>query len=373
MSRAKERRESRDTTRPRSGMVTTGVSDYVGRLLEIALAQGERAPVERMLEVLVECEPAACAALALGGAFVLYRGGEPPLEGADDDGRLYPGLAEEIVAPLPGGTLHLAAPSLSRASLASYEQMVHHAAGVIALRLAQGKPQAETARLAHLQKLASFGQSAAGIVHELNNPLTAIVAYSDFLLKRLESQGIAETDVDRLRRIAEAATRIQQFCRELVDYSRPGGLHGPVDLHAILDRALGFCMHSLRSAEITVARTYRDIPLVPGVDGQLTQVFVNLFTNAWHAMSESGGTLSIVTRASGESVVVEVADEGLGIEEAALPYIFDSYFTTKPRGQGVGLGLSIVRQIVRDHGGSIGAQRRIPRGTVFHVELPVGM
>jgi C4-dicarboxylate-specific signal transduction histidine kinase len=396
MARGTEEKEEdrHDTARPRSGMVTTGPNEVVRRLVDVASSGGElRETLERMLQVLVELEPHAAAGISLHPRGLTQRhfwmhhaeGLSLTVTQELQEGRMFPELAEEVVAPLTceasdmalDGTLHYAASSFENAPAEVYEEILQRAAMVIGMvvRMLRAESELRTGReqLAHLQKLADFGQTAAGIVHELNNPLTAIVAYSDFLLKRSIDRGVADADVDRLRRISEAATRIQQFCRELVDYSRPGALHGPVDVHAVIDRALSFSMHSLRSADITVERTYRDIPMVMGVDTQLTQVFVNLFTNAWHSMAEVGGTLSIRTRAETSVVTIEVADEGHGIELHVLPHIFDSYFTTKPRGQGAGLGLSIVRQILNDHSGQIRAENREPKGTIFYIELPVGM
>jgi signal transduction histidine kinase len=120
-----------------------------------------------------------------------------------------------------------------------------------------------------------------------------------------------------------------------------------------------------------VERNFGEVPPVRGVAGQLTQVFVNLFTNAAHAMREQGGLLSITTAITGDDLVeVTICDDGHGIEEGNLPRIFDPFFTTKTDGAGTGLGLSIVQRIVGNHGGTIRADGNSPRGTVFHVELP---
>src|SRR5262249_17383143 len=117
-------------------------------------------------------------------------------------------------------------------------------------------------------------------------------------------------------------------------------------------------------------RHFGEVPLVRGVPGQLTQVFVNLFTNAAHAMRGHGGLLSITTRSDATGVVVCVADDGHGIDAEALPRIFDPFFTTKTDGSGTGLGLSIVRNIVLSHGGDVHAIGNAPKGTVFSVALP---
>jgi signal transduction histidine kinase len=232
------------------------------------------------------------------------------------------------------------------------------------------------AQVIQSDKLASLGQIAAGIVHELNNPLTTIVAYSDFLRRKLVSRG-EPADVERLARINEAAERILRFSRDLTAYSRPANeVPGPVAIHEIIERALVFCEHELDKTGVNVEREFGDVRPVRGVAGQLTQVFVNLFTNAAHAMREQGGLLCIATamtattQGADEGVVVTITDDGHGIDDEHRTRIFDPFFTTKTDGSGTGLGLSIVRSIVQSHGGKISVESREPHGTVFQVELP---
>jgi C4-dicarboxylate-specific signal transduction histidine kinase len=387
------KRERSWTDRPISGRVPASMPACIATLLAVASETdgGEdwMAVVRRMLDVLVELEPEAVAAVILEQGretVVLHRTrlSLPSLPAQpNDDGRLFPDMAAERHVPLGGilyGSLHYATPSaFVNATSESYELLLHQAACAIQLAVralrTEAALEASERHHAQLDKLATLGQTAASVVHELNNPLTAIVAYTDFLERRLAMRRAPHTDLERLRRIAEAAARIQHFCRELTDYSRPAGrLHGPIDLHEVIDRALRFCMHGLRDSDITVERRYRDVPIVEGIDGQLTQVFVNLITNAAHAMSGmQGATLNITTRADATHVEVTIADDGHGIPEDTLPRIFDSYFTTKAQGEGVGLGLSIVRRIVSDHGGTIRAENRPEGGTVFSIALPIGM
>ena len=386
-----------------SGPAPASLSPWFGRLLTIASTAERgadlRETLAQLLAVLVELEPRAAAGICLRqGAqrpelvlVVGSTGTEVSAASELTDGRLFPQLAEEHVVPLGGpieGTLHFGASSFEAGPLsegaptASLDTLLDAVAGVIAMVVrtlcAEASSAPSETTLQQLQKLATIGRSAAGIVHELNNPLTAIVAYADFLTKKLSEVDPQSTTVDRLRRISEAATRAQLFCRELTDYSRPSGrLRAAVDLHAVIDRALSFCKHDLRNAEITVERRYGDLPTILGMDSQLIQLFVNLITNAGDAMAERGGTLSIETEVSGAEisarrVVIVVADEGRGIKGRDLPHIFDSYFTTKPKGRGVGLGLDIAKRIVTDHGGEIRAEVREPSGAVFYVELPVG-
>jgi C4-dicarboxylate-specific signal transduction histidine kinase len=244
-------------------------------------------------------------------------------------------------------------------------------------RAGQRAPSTDVHRLQdqviQLEKLASLGQMVAGIVHEINNPLTSIVAYSDYLRKKGERAGSDQADVDRLSRINEAAERILRFSRDLTEYSRPRKVvPASVPIHDVIDRALVFCEHELDQTGVMVERNFGEIHPVRGVAGQLTQVFVNLFTNAAHAMRDQGGLLTITTSMPREGEVeVIVTDDGHGIDQDTLPKIFDPFFTTKVDGRGTGLGLSIVRSIVTNHGGRILAGSNSPSGTVFKVELPI--
>ncbi len=387
----------RHTDHPVSNAAPSPAALCLERLLERASGIEAGTPledaIEPLLDLIAELEDGGAAGLRLTGGDeerVFERraartagrhdSGVPPTRSTPPGvGRLFRDLAFERRIALPGpvgGSLHFGAPELGiGASPQIYDPLLRQAAGLLSLvvRTVEGEtatPTPLTAQMTHLSKLASIGQTASQIVHELNNPLTAIVAYSDYLSQALRSRDVPEGDIDRLMRINEAAVRIQRFCRELTEYSRPAAaLHAPVDLREVLDRAVGFCVHGLRSADIAVNRIYQEIPPIAGVETALIQVFVNLITNAWHAMP-SGGTLSLTTRTDGAWVVVEVADEGHGIDEANRARIFDAYFTTKPRGSGVGLGLSIVRQIVSDHHGEVSAVGREPRGTAFVLSFP---
>jgi signal transduction histidine kinase len=225
------------------------------------------------------------------------------------------------------------------------------------------------------EKLASLGQIAAGVVHELNNPLTSIVGYSDYLRSKAERTGADANDVERLRRIGEAAGRILRFSRDLIAYARPSiEPPAPVAIHAVIDQAFVFCEHVLGTADIRVERRFApDVRPVLGVRDQLTQVFVNLFTNACHAMEPRGGTLLVETdlHMARRSVSVIVSDSGHGIDPENLKRIFDPFFSTKTDGRGTGLGLSIVRNIVLLHGGAIAVESTPRKGTRFTFELPI--
>lgn len=303
-----------------------------------------------------------------------------------DEARMFPELEHEHVVTIAadlGATLHFAVSETSIMSSPSFVEdfvaPLERALGAAIVRTrayeqARRERRELEAQLVQIGKLASLGQMAAEIVHELNNPLTSIVAYSDFLHGKAQRAGADAADIERLARIKEAAARILSFSRDIVTYARPSsGSAGPVLIHEVIERALGFCDHVLSEMHVEVLREFGDVGEIVGVSVELTQVFVNLFTNAAHAMREQGGCLSIETAvvSNGERARIVIRDEGHGIAEANLEKIFEPYFTTKPEGIGSGLGLSIVRNIIVSHGGTIRARANDARGAVFEIELPL--
>src|SRR5690606_19344497 len=138
------------------------------------------------------------------------------------------------------------------------------------------------------------------------------------------------------------------------------------------DRSLGFCEHVLHRSGVVAERVYGESAVIEGVADQLTQVFVNLFTNACQAMS-GGGRLAVTTSVSPESrrVSIRVRDDGHGIQSEHIATVFDPFFTTRTDGTGTGLGLSIVANIIHAHASTIRVEHAVPRGCVFVIELPV--
>ncbi|HEY1954707.1 MAG TPA: ATP-binding protein [Polyangiaceae bacterium] len=263
-------------------------------------------------------------------------------------------------------------------------QVAHRALFVLENALARARLLEENARLRasieehgamllQSNKLASLGQLAAGMVHEINNPLTSIVAYTDFLSKRAAAREDAD-DVERLRRIAESAHRMLRLSRDIVSYARPSSsIAQPVILSGVLEQALGFCEHLFEESGVTVERTFGDGVLpVRGHPEQLAQVFVNLFTNACHAMPDGGGKLKVVTELSPDEgrVRIVVSDNGHGISSTNLARVFLPFFTTKEEGRGTGLGLAIVKRIVESHDGEVEVESD-EAGTRFAIHLPV--
>ncbi len=231
------------------------------------------------------------------------------------------------------------------------------------------------ARLVQSEKLASLGQIAANIAHELNNPLTAIISDSTLLERRMlarQSNGedVAE-DIARHQRLTQAAERILRFSRELVAYARPADeIPARVDLSDVLRRALGFCEHELTRLSTRLETQLTEPLTVNGIPGQLTQVFVNLVTNAAHAAAEGGGHVTVRTRREDRWTVTLVSDDGVGIRSEDLDRIFEPFFTTKATGHGTGLGLAIVQDIVDRHDGVLSVETRPGAGATFSVRLP---
>lgn len=227
-------------------------------------------------------------------------------------------------------------------------------------------------RFVQAEKLATLGKLAASVVHEINNPMTAVSTYADALLMRARTLPGTEADQEKLKRILENSDRILRFTRDLVTYSRPAqDLPTPLDLNEAVEVAIRFCEHVVRATGAQVVRQLSPLPKVPGVRGNLVQVFVNLITNACHAMTR-GGSVTVATRLEGEDAVVILSDTGDGIDPAHLEQIFEPFFTTKPEGRGTGLGLSIVQGIIEKHGGQVKVTSVVGEGTTFTIRLPLG-
>lgn len=226
----------------------------------------------------------------------------------------------------------------------------------------------------HAERLATLGQLAAGVVHELNNPLTSISIYSDFLHAKWAREAHAAEDREKLQRIRQAAERVLQFSRDLVSYARPATEEraSPLDLHDTLDQSLAFCEHVLADAGVVVERRLADARTqILGVASQLHQVFINLVTNACHAMPRGEGRLVVESEVRDGRVHVRLNDNGAGIPEEHLARIFEPFFSTKHAGEGTGLGLSIARRIVDHHGGELRATSEVGCGTTFELVLPL--
>src|SRR6266404_3424649 len=226
-------------------------------------------------------------------------------------------------------------------------------------------------QLIQAEKLAAMGQMLAGVAHELNNPLTAILGVTELVREREGLDDSMKRQLDLTHRQARRAARIVQ---NLLEFSRPASPQKkPIDLSTILERTLQLHEHSLRRNQIQVDFTPRtDLPPIVGDANQLIQVFLNLISNAEQAIHEvrESGRIQIRLTLAGENVVVTVQDDGVGISPEAMPRLFDPFYTTKRPGGGTGLGLSICLSIAREHGGTIQAELLPGGGSAFSVYLP---
>jgi two-component system, NtrC family, sensor kinase len=247
---------------------------------------------------------------------------------------------------------------------------------VVAIGTDQSRLQELENQVIRAERLATLGKLAAGVVHELNNPLTSITVYAEYLLKKLEDvvgdhPGITTGDLEKLRRIGGSAHRIQRFARELVQYARPPGFEVEmVDVNDVVRQSLSICEHLFEKAAIElVVDLDAQLPAVQAVPGQLEQVVINLVTNAAHAV-DTGGTIRARTRSGAGHVALEIADTGPGVPAADRERIFEPFYTTKPDGKGTGLGLPIVRNIIEQHQGQIAVETSDLGGAMFVVRLP---
>ena len=226
-------------------------------------------------------------------------------------------------------------------------------------------------QLIQSERLAAMGQMIAGVAHELNNPLTAILGVTE-LMRDQTAEETSRRHLDLAHRQARRAAHIVQ---NLLVFSRPATPRNTLlHLSDLLQRTLQLHDHSLRSNQIHVDLVARpDLPTVLGDSNQLTQVFLNLIVNAEQAIREirEQGTLRIRLGVVGDRVLITFQDDGSGIRRETLPRIFDPFFTTKRPGRGTGLGLSICMGIIREHNGDISAQPLPDGGSVFTVSLPV--
>jgi PAS domain S-box-containing protein len=228
------------------------------------------------------------------------------------------------------------------------------------------------AQLLHAEKLASIGQLVAGVAHEVNNPLTAIVGFADLLV---EDPDVPESAKQELRLILQEAERTKIIVQDLLHFSRPTTPErGPVDLHEIIQRVLLLRSYDFKSNHIEVVTRFdENLPEFLGDTHQLQQVILNILNNAFDATREVSrrGRIEIETRAKQDAIEIHIRDNGSGISNPDR--IFDPFFTTKEPGRGTGLGLSICYGIMQAHGGEICAFNNVPQqGSTFVLRLPKG-
>jgi two-component system, NtrC family, sensor kinase len=262
------------------------------------------------------------------------------------------------------------------------------------------------AALLHGEKMASLGQLVAGIAHEINNPLSAIAGSIESLAMRAtEARRVLERyrdlerelpaalqqdlrrlrqevdldatldDLDGIARVIRRSTdRAVRIVGDLLHFSRASTDRVPTDLHAGLDEALSLLGSHLRHENVIVEKDYASLPELWVRAGEVNQVFLNLLTNAWQAVSgQKPAKIRVATRLLPTAVEVIIEDNGPGVPEELRTRIFDPFFTTKPAGRGTGLGLSISAQIAARHGGVLSVEEAPRRGARFVLRLPLAL
>jgi signal transduction histidine kinase len=223
-------------------------------------------------------------------------------------------------------------------------------------------------QLIQSEKLATIGELAAGVAHEINNPIGVILGFAQVLLKRTDK----ENDIYRpLSVIEREGVRCKNIVQDLLDFARQSKpTPTRLNVNGVIEAAVSLMEHQSNSDQVTVITDYgSDLPDVVADENQLQQVFFNIILNAYQAMPK-GGKLRIESRVQDGEVQVVFADSGPGIAEEDILHVFDPFFTTKDVGEGTGLGLSVSYGIIRQHGGTIEVQSEEEIGATFTVKLP---
>ena len=227
-------------------------------------------------------------------------------------------------------------------------------------------------QLQQREKLSSIGLLAAGVAHEVNTPLTGVSSYTQMLLNMLPENDPKHALLLKVRRQAERATDI---VNNLLNFSRTGSAaeFAGIDIHRVLDDTLQLLEPQLRRSDIEIVRDYAEnLPPVHGNSVKLQQVFTNLILNARDSIANGNGRITLATRRGDddESLLIEVADSGVGIAPEDVAKIYDPFFTTKGVGRGTGLGLAVTYGIVQEHSGHINVSSTPGLGTTFRIMLP---
>lgn len=229
-------------------------------------------------------------------------------------------------------------------------------------------------QLIQSEKLSAIGELISGIAHELNNPLTGVMGYSQLLQLRKDLDDRAK---DNLLKINNLALRCQKIVQNLLSFARKQKPERTLsDINDILEKTVELRSYELQVNNIEITRELdRKLPKTIADAHQLQQVFLNVLTNAEQAMLEAHGKGHLIirtrTNAQNSRIIVEVIDDGPGIAENYLTRIFDPFFTTKEVGKGTGLGLSLSYGMIKEHGGNIYARSRLGEGATFVIELPI--
>ncbi|MFH1624988.1 MAG: ATP-binding protein [Pseudomonadota bacterium] len=233
-------------------------------------------------------------------------------------------------------------------------------------------------QLQQSEKLATVGELAAGIAHEVGTPLNVILGTAEYLMMEVTED---DPKIEDLKVIISQAEHITKLIHQLLNFSRYNQPEfKSIDINSLIRDVLKLTDHQISKERIKVATDLQsEIPAIIGDDNQLQQVFINIIVNALHAMPQ-GGALTISTRLDksrfsssngNRFVAISISDTGLGIPAKHIQKIFDPFFTTKDIDKGTGLGLTVSHRIVEDHGGTIDVQSKVNEGTCLTVRLPI--
>lgn len=226
-------------------------------------------------------------------------------------------------------------------------------------------------QMAYNEKMAELGRISAGVVHELNAPLSVIVSASQMIMRE---EGVPESVREMIERISTEAQRLSQMTRGILSFSSHGGVGGDADVNLTVEFVLDFLCYEASRRGVSLMRNLdHRLPAVRVDSNVLKQIVINITMNALQAMEPAGGSLLVETRAPNSAeVCIFIADTGPGIAADALARIFEPYFTTKRPGEGTGLGLFVTRTLVENLGGKIEVHSVAGEGTSFTVTLPAG-
>lgn len=249
---------------------------------------------------------------------------------------------------------------------------------VIRIQQADGEKQMMNERVIEAGKLASLGELAAGIAHEINNPVAVMVEEAGWIQDLLDEEDLKQSkNLDEfkqsLSQIRTQGVRCKQITHKLLSFARKTDPRPQsVQLNDLIEEVVSLCQQRARYATIKITMDLDpDLPHIRASPSEVQQVMMNLINNSLDAIDSRGGTVRVNTRFKEDHVIIDVADDGPGIPEAYLPRIFDPFFTTKPPGKGTGLGLSICYGIVTKMGGKISVNSATEMGTTFHIQLPI--
>lgn len=220
------------------------------------------------------------------------------------------------------------------------------------------------------KKMATIGEFVSQISHELNNPITSIKVYAEYIRKRLASGSFSEADIgEKIERIETTIDRLHYFVKSIVSYAKPfSEKKEHIRLASILNQSLYFCQYLIEKKGIETVMSVEEGIFLNCFPNQLQQAIINLITNGIQAMQE-GGRLTIDARQDGKYIIISISDTGVGMSEEQRKKIFEPFFSTRKSDGGVGLGLTIVRNAVLAHSGRIEVESEEGRGTTFRIIL----